>query len=213
MRRCPFENQIDDYLFNRLSEDEHTRFEEHYFDCTQCFQVLAERNEMISVIKEEGPQLIKDLHASKDSRRSSWMDNLIFYLTPKKWALAAVSAAAVLVVVLAVLPRLSRSPHQFFVNDDLVRGESITLISPVINIKSVPAQFSWKSSGEGSEYKIYIYNHELLWTATTNETSIILPDEVRQKMEVGTTYSWQVKAFSPEGRLIAVSSRVQFRIQ
>ena len=31
-------------------------------------------------------------------------------------------------------------------------------------------------------------------------------------MTAGKKYSWQVKAFSPQGTLIAVSSRVQFTI-
>jgi len=31
-------------------------------------------------------------------------------------------------------------------------------------------------------------------------------------MVAGQKYSWQVKAFSPKGTLIAVSSRVQFQV-
>jgi len=51
-----------------------------------------------------------------------------------------------------------------------------------------------------------------LWKTTTNENRVVLPDEVKAKMVPGERYSWQVKAFGPDGSLIAVSSRVQFLV-
>jgi len=93
-----------------------------------------------------------------------------------------------------------------------VRGGSIRLISPVIAVDAIPSQFRWESLGEDVEYKIEIYNHELLWGATTSNNFIALPQEVRERMVTGEKYSWQVKAFSAEGSLIAVSSKVQFPV-
>jgi hypothetical protein len=86
------------------------------------------------------------------------------------------------------------------------------LISPVIDVLSVPSYFEWRKLGEDVEYKIYVYNGSLLWTASTRDIRIPVPDEVKQQMVAGQKYSWQVKAFSPKGTLIAVSSRVQFQV-
>jgi len=212
MKKCEYEDLIDDYLRNKLSEADTKKFEEHYFNCSSCFQKMTEKEELLAVIKNKGYEIFQNEFLTEETKRSPWYEPLISLLTPRQWALAAVSAALILVVVLAVIPIMKSSSPQFFINEDLVRGQSITLISPVIDIKNVPSEFKWKNLGKDVEYKIYIYNDKLLWTATTKQNSITLPDEVKKLMTSDQKYSWQVKAFSPEGGLIAVSSRVQFKI-
>lgn len=212
MRKCRYEDQIDDYLLNKLPETQKEEFEEHYFNCSHCFQSMIEREEIISTIKHEGYTIFQDEYLAEETRTVSWFDTVRAYITPRTWTVAAVSAALLLVVVFGVLPSLKTTSPQFFINEDLVRGESITLISPVIDITNIPSQFKWRSHGENVEYKIYLYNQELLWTATTRENSIVLPEAVKKLMISGETYSWQVKAFAPEGGLIAVSSRVRFKV-
>jgi hypothetical protein len=212
MRKCHYENQIDDYLLNKLPETQKDEFEKHYFNCSHCFQSMIEREEIISVIKHEGYSIFQDEYLAEETKTVSWLDTVRASLAPRTWAVAAVSAALLLVVLFGVLPSLKTTSPRFFINEDLVRGESITLISPVIDITNVPSQFKWRSHGEDVEYKIYLYNQKLLWTATTQENSIVLPESVKKLMTSGETYSWQVKAFAPEGGLIAVSSRVRFKI-
>jgi len=212
MSKCKCENLIDDYLMNKLSESEREKFEEHYFNCSLCFEKMVERDQLISVIKTKGYEIFQGEYLAEETRRVPWYDSVISFLTPKQWALAAATAALFLVVILGIIPSLKTTSPQFFINEDVVRGESITLISPLIDIKTVPAQFRWKSLGEDVEYKIYIYNEELLWSGITQESTITLPEEVKKLMTAGEQYSWQVKAFSPEGVFIAVSSRVRFKI-
>ena len=212
MRNCHFEDLIDDYLLNKLPEERKEEFEKHYFNCSKCFTTMTEREELISSIKYKGYEIFQDIYAAEETKRIPLYDKVVSFLTPRQWAVAAVSAALLLFVVFGVIPALKTSSPQFFVNEDIVRGESITLISPVIDIDSVSSQFKWKNLGEDVEYKIYLYNDSLLWTAITKENTIILPEEIRNLMTSGEKYSWQVKAFSPQGTLIAVSSRVQFKI-
>jgi len=212
MRKCKFEYLIDDYLLNKLSENEKKKFEEHYFDCHQCFKKMVEKDEIISVVKNKGNVIFQDIYAPEKVKRVPLFERFVDFVTPKQWAMAAASAALVLIFVFGILPSLKTiSPH-FSINEDLVRGGSVTLISPVINIKTVPPQFRWKSEGKDLEYKIYIYNHTLLWSTSTKNNYIFLPEDIKKLMVAGKRYSWQVKAFSPEGTLIAVSSRVQFMI-
>ncbi|MFP4081789.1 MAG: zf-HC2 domain-containing protein [Candidatus Aminicenantes bacterium] len=212
MKKCKYENLIDDYLMNRLSDDKMEEFELHYFNCSHCFEKMQEREEIISVIKAQGHQLFRDQYLAEEKERLPWYASIPSLLTPRQWAVAAASAALILIVILGVIPNLKTTSPQFFINEDVVRGESITLISPLIDINTVPSRFKWRSLGKDVEYRIYIYNQKLLWTGTTTESTITLPEEVKKLMNSDQKYSWQVKAFSPEGTLLAVSSRVEFKI-
>jgi hypothetical protein len=212
MRKCKHEDLIDDYLLNKLSEEKKQEFEAHYFNCRFCFEKMAERDEMLTAIKYKGHTIFQDLETGREVERVPKLEQVWAFFTPKQWALAAASAAILMIVALGVLPNLTTTSPQFFVNDDLVRGGSIKLISPVISVDAIPSQFRWESLGEDVEYKIEIYNHELLWSATTTDNYIELPQEVKDRMVTGEKYSWQVRAFSAEGTLIAVSSKVQFPV-
>ena len=149
----------------------------------------------------------------EEFQRVPLLEQIAGFLTPKQWALATATAAILIVVALAVVPNLKTTQPEFFINDDLVRGGSIKLISPVITVHTIPSQFRWESLGEDVEYKIEIFNHNLMWSETTTNNYIVLPDEVKTRMVSGENYSWQVKAFSKAGTLIAVSSRVQFPVK
>lgn len=211
MKKCNFENLIDDYLFERLDETQKEKFEEHYFNCPQCFEKMKRTDEMIAVIKANGSEIFRDVYAPRKTKLSS-LEPVLAFLTPRQWAMAAVSAALILVVAIGIIPNLKTASPEFFINDDLVRGASITLISPVINnLDQIPSEFRWQRLGDNVEYKLFIFHQEeLLWSTTTEENFVTLSDNTKSLMVPAETYSWQVKAFSPEGTLIAVSSRVQF---
>jgi hypothetical protein len=213
MKKCDFENLIDEYLFDRLDETQKVKFEEHYFNCPECFEQMKQTDEMIAVIKANGSEIFRDVYAPEKTRTSRpILEPVLAFLTPRQWAMAAVSAALILVVAIGIIPNLKTSSPEFFINDDLVRGSSITLISPVINnLDQVPSEFRWQSLGDDIEYKLFIFHlEELIWSTTTNDNFVTLSEETKSLMGPNKKYSWQVKAFSPEGTLVAVSSRVQF---
>jgi hypothetical protein len=213
MKKCKFEDIIDDYLLNRLPEERKEEFEEHYFNCPQCFEKAKEKNEIISVIQNKGHMIFEDDYVIGAVQEAGWFEKIASFLTPKQWALATISTVVLLVIFFGVIPNLKTSSPQFFINEDAVRGQKIDLISPVIDISTIPSRFEWKKSPKDVEYKIYLYSDgNLLWSASTKENFIVLPEEVRNLMTSGEIYSWQVKAFSPKGILISVSSRVQFKI-
>ncbi len=202
---------IDEYLFDRLDKKQTEKFEEHYFNCPQCFEKMKQTDEMIAVIKANGSEIFRDVYAPRKTRRSR-LEPVLAFLTPRQWAMAAVSAALILVVAIGIVPNRKTTSPEFFINDDLVRGSSITLISPVMdNLDQVPSEFRWQSLGDNPEYKLFIYHQEeLLWTTTTKDNFVILSENIKSLMAPGKMYSWQVKAFSPAGTLIAVSSCIQF---
>jgi len=213
MRNCKFEEMIDEYLLSRLTEDEKSTFEEHYFNCPSCFEKMVERDELVAAIKYKGQEIFKDEYVAEAAKGETWWEKVASFLTPRQWTTAAVSAALIAVIVFGVLPMLKPTSPQFFINDDAVRGGKITLISPVWESETVPSKFEWKKMGEDVEYKIYIYdNGNVLWDENTKENSINLPENIKKTLASGEKYSWQVKAYSPEGSLISVSSRVEFKI-
>jgi hypothetical protein len=213
MRKCLFEDQIDDYLLNRLEGEQKDRFEEHYFNCSHCFAKIEERQALVSTIKAKGAWLFAQ---DREPERKAWVpsfQDIVSFFTAQPLATVAVTSALILVVVFGVLPQLRHSTPQFVLSDtEVVRGQSLSLISPVIDVNSVPAVFEWAKLGQAAEYKIYVYNSQLLWSTKTVENRIAVPENIKQEMVAGQKYSWQVKAFSAKGTLIAVSSRVQFQI-
>ncbi len=210
---CKCEHLIDNYLFDRLDDEKKKKFEEHYFNCPYCFEKMVERDELISLIKQKGDVIFQDEYVVEEEKGATWFEKIASFFTPKQWALIPVYTALLLITVFILIPYFKPAPPQFFISEDRVRGESITLISPVIDIKTVPSKFEWKDSDEDVEYKIYIYDDgEKLWAATTKDNFIVLPEKVRNRMTQGEKYSWEVKAFSFEGTLIALSSKVHFKI-
>lgn len=213
MSKCKFEDLIDGYLLNRLSKGEIEAFEEHYFNCPSCFEKLKERDVIIRTIKNNPELLITERAEERLPWFAAVKNELRAFFTPRQLVFAGLTALLVLVVFLAIIPRnQGPAPNFYLTDEETVRGSSITLISPVIDMNQIPSYFEWKNLGENVEYQVSIFNHELLWKTTTKENRITLPEEVKARMVPGEKYSWQVKAFSPDGTLIAVSSKVQFKI-
>ncbi|MCX7973997.1 MAG: zf-HC2 domain-containing protein [Candidatus Aminicenantes bacterium] len=215
MSKCRFEELIDGYLLNKLDTEEAERFEEHFFNCSRCFNQLQQREEVIKAIKEHGPALIREVKPAQ-SRLQRWADEVVMIFANRQWLVAPTIAAFLIVIFLIFSPFSKEEPPSFVLNgENVLRGQAINLISPIIDVNQPPLYFEWKKQGEDLEYKISLYDsrNELLWSSTTKETVIILPEDIRKKMKPGEKYSWQVKAISSNGILVAVSSRVQFMIK
>jgi hypothetical protein len=213
MKKCEHQETIDLYLLNKLSENEKWKFEDHYFNCSSCFQRTVERHALIETVKNQGAQIFAPEAAHQVVESVPWTEKVLSYLTPRQWVTAAVSAALIIVVVLAVVPRSKQDAPQFvFTGDQTVRGASIDAIAPAGGLSSAPAFIEWKALGEDVEYKVTLSNHKVIWTGTTQDTRIALPEEIRAQMKPGERYSWQVKAYSQKGTLLAVSRVAQFTI-
>jgi hypothetical protein len=214
MKKCIYTDQIDDYLLNRLEGGAREQFEEHYFNCPSCFRQMEEREAVISTIKSRGAWIFEPESVPAQRHWVPAWKRALSSFAPRQWATVGVAAAVLLFAVFGLLPRFRGSSPQFVLSDtEVVRGESLTLMSPIIDVRSVPTFFEWKALGQDVEYRISLYNGGLLWSDTTRESRITVPEEIRQRMLPGQRFSWQVKAFSARGTLIAVSSKVQFQIE
>jgi hypothetical protein len=209
---CFKDEEIDSYLLGRISEGEEKALEEHYFNCRKCFRRVEERRELLTVIKTRGAEIFPE-SVPKVGTKPSLVSRFLDFFTPRQWVFVSLTVIALLVIILGYMPGRRPAPPRFVLDgEDIVRGETLTLISPVIDVKAVPAAFEWRPLEGASEYKVYLYAEKPIWSASTKDTKIALPDEIMSKLEPGHKYSWQVKAFSPQGFLVSVSSRVHFQI-
>jgi hypothetical protein len=214
MKKCRYADLIDSYLLDKMRPEEQTDFEEHYFICRSCFSKMSERDEIIQVLKREGVFDTQKEYRFEQAKGDSWLDRAADFLTPRRWVLIGVSAAAVILAVWLLIPRAETISSPFVLTgDQTVRGAAVTALSPVADVADIPAVLEWKGVGDDIEYKVSLSGKSSLLSATTKETRFVLPDDVRAKIKPGETYRWEVQAFKADGTLIAVSGRVKFRVR
>jgi len=225
MNECPNEDRIDGYLTGRLTESETAELEEHYFNCSACFQKLSERNKLVEVIRDRGAEIFEGADAGpihswkktpwKDGRERSdrWKEIPSTGFPPKvSWPVTAAAAAVLLAAVLVLIPTFKgRDLEIVSTGSEAVRGESLILLSPRGEVKAAPAAFEWKAVGAAAEYRLALSGPETLWTTVTKATKADLTDNVKRAMKPGL-YQWQVKAYSAQGTLLAASLKAEFRI-
>jgi len=212
MRKCKDEENIDLYLKGGLSEAESAAFEEHYFNCPACFRKMGERAEIVDVIRSRGASIFAPEAQQGPEPRVSLWGRAAAALTARRWITAAVGAAALLIVVLGVVPRFrSRAPQFVLSGNETVRGESLVLFAPLGRLTAAPGEFAWKPVPAASEYRVTLSSGtEVIWTTTILETKATLPADIRAALRAGVSYSWQVKAYSAQGTMIAASPREAF---
>lgn len=207
MKKCQYEAKIDPYLLGQLPEEQASQFEEHYFNCQKCFSELVFRNEVIKTVKSGiwTPTLEREPQAS-------FAERFFGAFTPARWAAVAASAVLVFLAVWMFVPKSAQGPPNFVLSENQVlRGGSIVLVTPNV-ITRAPEYLEWMPLGEDLEYNVSISNGELIWSISTYECRVKIPDSVRRLLIQGLTYNWQVKAFSKSGTFIAASPVGQFKI-
>lgn len=211
MTKCRYEDLIDRYLLDKLKPEEQADFEEHYFICRSCFDKMTEQDEVVRILRKEG--VLRAPTAALAGSASSHADRPFALFTPRRWAAVGVSAAAVVAAAWFLIPRGGTPPPPLVLSgDETVRGASLTVLAPTGDVAGIPALLEWKAAGEDIEYRVTLAGKVPLMAASTTETRLALPEDVRARMKAGEKYFWQVQAFKADGTLIAVSGRVRFRV-
>lgn len=211
MSRCPFEDRIDGYLLNKLDEAAAAEFEDHYFNCPACFAALTERDEIIGVLKRGG---VFAPGAEALRAKPSLSERLFGFLTPRRLAAVGVVAAIAVAAVLILVPRGDDGAPQFvFTGEETLRGEAVAAVAPADAVAETPAAFEWRPIAGGAGYQVALYDGgEILWRGSSAAPRLEIPPDIRARMAAGRPYTWQVKAFSADGTMLAASARTSFRI-
>jgi len=197
MARCVFEDRIDAYLRGELAPEEEARFEEHYFNCPACFRETAERSALRDALKAGGEAIFRE--------------------RPRRipaWAYAATAAAVFLIAVILSIPPSPPKPSPLgFSGEEAVRGEGLSVVGPSGVLAAPPDRLEWRPASGAAAYEVTLSaGEESLWSAGTTETSILLPSEIRSRIQPGRSYLWRVRAYAAEGRRIAVSEPSSFSL-
>lgn len=129
--KCKLKNRedlISRYLMSTLAEEESLSFEEHYFQCEECFQELKASEKVVDYIKLEG-----DKSSDKKLVRNSFpTENLLKKLlpglsAPVRWGFAFGSLAAVFIVFYLILnyPKINDSSEPRIVEDKIIIQDSL----------------------------------------------------------------------------------------
>lgn len=204
MINCRNRKLIDDYLLDRLSSPARDRFEEHLFNCDQCFRDVRERQAMLAAVRAHGPRIFAG-RPVQHSGRLGWL---------RYWPYAFAGAAALLAAWIGLRPEPDLpdlAPLTAPVGD-AVRGAAVEMVAPLGLQPKTPAVLEWKPAGAGADYNVEIRGPGWDWSARSGEARLELPAEIRAKLLPGVEYRWKVRAFAPEGGLLAVSKDAVFRI-
>lgn len=207
MSQCPVKTRIDDYLLGRLDEAGKESLEAHLFECDDCFRAASGSEAVLAALRRHGGRVFgpaADSAPSRPGRRAL-----------RAWPFAAAAAAGLLLAVWVGLgPHGSGAGTVPFAppTEEGVRGGSLEGISPVGPRAEAPAVLEWEPVGAAGDYSVTLAGPGLAWSARTAAPRIEIPSDIRAKMVRGGEYRWKVKAFAPQGGLLAVSAEATFLI-
>ncbi len=99
--KCKLKNRedlISEYILQELTDEECTRFEEHYFQCEECYKELRSAEDSLVLIKSKGKQL-KENPAITNTVNSIFEKLFPSFSEPVRWGIAISSAALVLALI------------------------------------------------------------------------------------------------------------------
>lgn len=199
MTRCRFEDEIDAYLRGSLDAEGEDRFEEHYFNCPACFRLTAERGTLLEAFRAGGERAFP----SRPRPRGI-----------PGWAYGAAAAAALLAAVLLFIPHPRPKPRPItFSGDETVRGGGMTVLEAAGSLPAPPVRLAWEPVSSAARYEVVLTSgEETLWQAETKDTAVDLPADLKPRLQEGRVYVWRVRAFAPEGRMLAFSEKTSFTV-
>mgnify|MGYP000333047903 CR=1 FL=1 len=214
MADCKFTKKIDDYLLDRLKKGEKEKFEKHFFNCPICSEELILRNKIFETIKEKGRDIFSDVIIQTHFQpRVSPLSRFAYMLRTKRWAYAfLLSFILVLGGGIYISYKLTHPPF-LPPSQEILRGKTLSLISPQGEIQAPPSIFIWEKSDNSAQYVFSVYDERgnILWETKTNKNKIKLPDQVRILLKKGNFYFWEVKVISDQGSVITKSRRAIFK--
>lgn len=77
MKKCKYQNYIDEYLLDKLKPEDQAEFEEHYFICPHCFAKLDQQSEVVQILRREGVLETPAEGCERHHRSAPWWRRLL----------------------------------------------------------------------------------------------------------------------------------------
>ncbi|MBN1781156.1 hypothetical protein JW948_08540 [bacterium] len=198
------EEIIEQYVGGTLPSAEMEAFDEHCFSCPDCFRALRLREEIIAVIRENGPVLYEDVPekkkaAGRQARKTLSRWNRLFSDPGFRWVTVAAGAAMILLVLILrpagespvrIAGRFTPHPYLEEMCTDVTRSGSFTILSPLSGeIFRGDMLFEWQGLGDESVDLVILDNTgEELFRFTTDLNRY----RFKQKLTPGLYY-WKLE--------------------
>ena len=213
---CPDVEQIQAYAAGKLKPEQIGPIEDHLSCCAPCLQ-LEQR-------LAEDPAELDDLRWKKierrlDARPAPWDTGRP--ASPWLSRVRGLSAAAAMVVAVAAavlwlwIERTTLEPGESGVAGPIstTRGVSIQAVTPVGQVETMRL-FEWSTIPIEADFRLQVSGPDgVLWTATTRSQKYLPPPELLEKLEPQVRYRWMVRAVNEDGKEIAESSWIEFKIE
>lgn len=210
-RGCPDEELLVNAALKRLTNREREELVDHLAACSDC----AQEYRLINSIKlapqpiaaEYGQPAVNSRSAGSVARCLAILrDFSERLLWSARWRVAAVA----LIMLIAAGASLMIWRAERFEDEAIsnVRGNAAIMMQVEPPDRAVlvetPASFSWSKVESAVNYKIVVYDIEStpIWeSAATTETTISLPEKVRNELPKGGQIYWRVFIFGSDGEL------------
>lgn len=178
----------------------------HLHHCPRCTAEVALFRDVT-----QGPALNADIRAlnqrvtaaisertGAESRIESWWRRLFrpAILTP---ALAGLAMVLVMVGI-----RIQQRPV-LVPSENIERARSVEMLAPKGEVNVSPEVLRWSVVTGASSYRVRILevDRNIIWEATTNATSALVPAPVQKQALPGKRLIWTVEAFNSKGEAVA----------
>lgn len=132
--KCKLENReslISRYLLNELSEDESLKFEEHYFQCEECFNELRAAEDALNLITNEGK-------AAFETGKESYSKNIFSFIPSLSNPAKIGFAFTALILIFVLYSFLKVSSDNTSDNQQIISQDNNTIQQNVDSILSEP---------------------------------------------------------------------------
>ena len=136
------------------------------------------------------------------------------------YAIAAVAVALIIIFSVSLYISEHQSAPQLNAGlnnsnpNEIMRSQSIRLIGPSGDLKSLPESFRWDVYPGATSYRVELTEVDgtPVWNATVKINVLAVKPEWRSVLHQNKPYNWQVTALDASGKAVASSSREHFRI-
>jgi hypothetical protein len=218
-----------------LSDAEKSRASSHLAGCARCQTELTMLQEFERAIPRPEEQTAVSWIAAEIKRRSSELAPATEDVSRsppssarrgsghriskvRRISATALSLAAmVTAVVVGLSVRTGKQPALIsdgVTGSPVLRSEGVVALAPIGDLIQSPAELRWQPLPGAARYSIKLMevDRSELWETSSEQTAVVLPAAVREKVVPGKTLLWQVTALDGAGKVLASSPIERFRL-